>query len=185
MQFERNLQKPRNFYSLKICRYTVRASWDWKLLYCHIFTAINIGFGQERYTVSEADVAGGGMMRIPIIKENDQQSEVTFEVLATLLTGSGLNAAVEGMNGDFQANTTQSQDFVPDEQVIYFQFELFDDELPEPVEQFEIQLSLPDVAGLTGINLGGSLFPRATVVIVDNDGEFMCVSMLVCRPAHM
>ena len=73
---------------------------------------------------------------------------------------------------DFDANTFQRQDFLPDEQEIYFHFELFDDTpavpaLPEPTEAFQIHLlSLAD----DFINIGGSLFATATIVILDDDG---------------
>ena len=80
---------------------------------------------------------------------------------------------------DFEANPPiQRQDFDFDLQEIDYHFELFDDtpenpNVPEPIETFQIQLSLVD-EGLTNINLGasgGSLFSTATVVIIDNDGK--------------
>ncbi len=138
--------------------------------------AINIGFEQERYTVSEAIDANGEIILIPIIKENNQQTEITFEVIATLTLGSGPTAAQP--DEDFEANPpVQRQNFDADEQEIDYGFELFDDSpanpnVPEPIETFQIQLSLED-QGVTNINLAasrGSLFATATVVIIDDDG---------------
>ena len=115
----------------------------------------------------EADVIGD-LTRIPIIKENNQPSEITFEVIATPTLGSGPTAAQPGE--DFDANPqVQRQDFTPNEQEIDYLFELFDDTLPEPTETFQIQLSLED-EGLPNINIGGSLFATATVAITDDDG---------------
>ena len=118
-------------------------------------------------------------MQIRIIKDNNKQSEITLDVLARPITGSNSTAAVRGRNEDFRANNLQRHEFNSDEQVINYEFELLDDEIPEPEEYFEIELSIPDLAGLTGINLGangGNLFARATIVIIDNDGElYMCV----------
>ena len=126
--------------------------------------------------VFEADVIGD-LTRIPIIKENNQQSEITFEVIATPSSpsalGSGPTAAQPGE--DFDANPqVQRQDFTPNEQEIDYLFELFDDtpenpNVPEPTETFQIQLSLED-EGLPNINIGGSLFATATVAITDDDG---------------
>ena len=142
------------------------------------YTAINIGFEQERYTVFEATDATGQLIPIPIIKENDQESEITFEVIATLILGSGPTAAQP--YEDFQADLVQKQNFDPDEQEIDYLYELFDDtpenpDVPELTETFQIQLSLAD-EGLTNINLaagGGSLFATATIVIIDDDGSLV------------
>ena len=136
-----------------------------------MYTAINVGFEQERYTVFEATDANGQLIPIPIIKENGQKSELTFEVIATLTLGSGPTAAQ--LDEDFFSNPpVRRQDFDPDEQEIDYLFELSGDNVPEPTETFQIQLSLVD-EGLTNINLaasGGSLFTTATVVIIDDDG---------------
>ena len=139
-------------------------------------SAINVGFEQERYTVFEAIEATGQLIPIPIIKENGQESELTFEVIGILTLGSGPTAAQPGK--DFEANPpVQRELFHPDEQEIDYRFELFDDtpvypDVPELTETFQIQLSLTN-DGLTNINLaasGGSLFATATVVIIDDDG---------------
>ena len=91
---------------------------------------------------------------------------------------------------DFFTNTpVQRQEFDADEQEIDYRFELLDDtpanpNVPEPIETFQIQLSLED-EGLTYINLGasgGSLFATATVVIIDDDGKLLiykCLCMIV------
>ena len=145
-------------------------------MYC---TALNIGFEQERYTVFEATDATGALIPIPIIKENNQLSELTFEVIGTLTLGVGPSAALPGE--DFEANPpVQRENFDADEQEIFYVFELFDDtperpNVPEPIETFQIQLSLED-KGLTNINLGasgGSVFATATIVIKDDDSKLV------------
>ena len=139
-------------------------------------TALNIGFIQERYTVYEGFNATGELIPIPIIKENNQQSEITFEVITVLTLGSGPTAAQPGE--DFEANPpVQRPVFDADEQEINYHLELFDDSpanpnVPELTETFQIQLSLKD-EGLPNINIGasgGTLFATATVVIIDDDG---------------
>ena len=140
------------------------------------YIAINIGFEQERYTVYEAFNGTGDLIPIPIVKENGQESELTFEVIATLLLGSGPTAAQQGQ--DFVAlPAVQREDFGADETIISYRFELFDDtaenpDVPEPTETFQITLFLAE-EGLTGVRVGasgGSLFATATIVIIDDDG---------------
>ena len=136
-------------------------------------TAISVGFEQERYTVFEAVAASGELILIPIIKENGQESELTFEVIAILTLGSGPTAAQP--DEDFDASPVIRQDFDPDVQEIDYRFELFDDtpenpDVPEPTETFQIQLVLSS-EGFANVNLGGSsLFATATIVIIDDDG---------------
>ena len=132
----------------------------------------------------EAFNATGQLIPIPIIKENNQLSELTFEVIATLTLGSGPMAAQPGE--DFDAfPQVQRQDFDPDEQEIEYVFELFDEDILEPLETFQIQLSLAD-EGLTSVDLeavGGSLFATATIVIVDDGkliGRMLCVIVCGC-----
>ena len=136
-------------------------------------TAINIGFAQERYTVPENFFVSpvGPLFSIPIIKENNQLSELTFDVICTLILQSGPTAAQHF--ADFLADPpVQRQFFDPDEQEIFHRFEVFDEFIPEPTETFQVQLSLGD-EGLSNVNLaasGGSLFATATIAIIDNDG---------------
>ena len=141
--------------------------------------AINIGFEQERYTVFEATDANGQLIPIPIVKENGQESELTFVIIAILTLGSGPTAAQP--NEDFiAAPRVQRLNFDADQQVIYYRFELWDDFYPEPTETFHIQLFLAN-EGFTNINLGASgfnLFAAATVVIIDDDGKRLCVYII-------
>ncbi len=145
------------------------------IVYIFSCTALNIGFEQERYTVLEAD-ATGDLTRIPIIKENDQKSELTFAVIATLILGSGFGAArVDPPGQDFAANPrVQRQDFDPEEQEIGYAFELLDDSVPEPTETFQILLSLGLASSSVSLGAsGGSLFTAATIVIIDDDGKLI------------
>ena len=121
--------------------------------------------------------AVGDLTQIPIVKENDQLSELTFEVIAIAKLGSGPMAArLDPPGQDFAATPrVQDQDFDPFEQEIVYMFELFDDSSPEPAETFQIQLSLTDEGMVSSrVSLGaagGSLFATATIVIVDDDGK--------------
>ena len=148
----------------------------------YFYTAIIIGFEQNSYTISESLNAGGRITRIPIIKGNNQQSEVAFEVVSVLVTGSGPNAAsitqVYDPNQDLNANVVQYRYFSPDQQSITaHDFELLDDYELEDTEEFQVELSLryKKDSGLS-INLGGlladgsTLFATTQIFIVDDDG---------------
>ena len=136
-----------------------------------INTAITIGFTQAVYTFSEGN---NSINEIPIIKANNQKSEITFSVAFSVSSfGNGAGAAT--LNTDFYAAEVQSEDFEPDEQSVSFVFELINDLEVEPTESFEVELSMLEM-DLFGINVGGSfrngqtLFGTVRVVIIDDDG---------------
>ena len=131
-------------------------------------TGIPIGFEQERYTVSEALDAIGELILIPIIKGNNLQSELEFTVISQFIDGTATRlTGVTG--GDYQADARVAIPFGPNQQFVLVQFLLLQDRLPEPNEEFSIELS---TLGATRVNIGqlGGPFSRTTVVIVDDDG---------------
>ena len=116
---------------------------------------------------------------IPIIKGGNQRSELTFSLRASIIRGSDANAAetdqtIPFMDRDIIAGETQDRVFRPDEQSVPFVFELIDDDEPESIEDFQVELSLEE-SGLN-VNLGGMvgdgsvLFSSARIVIIDDDG---------------
>ena len=133
-------------------------------------TGIPIGFEQERYTVSEALDATGDETLIPIIKGNNLQSELEFDVISQFIDGTATRlTGVTG--GDYAANARVATPFFPNEQSIQLQFILLQDRLPEPNEEFSIELTTLG-APRPRVNIGqpGGPFSRTTVVIVDDDG---------------
>ena len=140
------------------------------------YTALIIGFEQNSYTVSESLHAIGELNSIPIIKGNNQRSELTFWLTSNIVTGSGPNAANIDYytDRDIIADLVEERNFLPDLQSVSFRFELIDDDEPEAVEVFQVELSLYE-SGLS-INLGGmladgsALFASTQIFIVDNDG---------------
>ena len=145
------------------------------VLFLPFYTALIIGFEQDSYTVSESD-AYGQLTIIPIIKGNNQRSELTFRLTSNIVPGSYPNAANIDYytDRDIIADLVQKRDFLPDLQSVSFRFELIDDDEPEAVEVFQVELSLYE-PGLS-INLGGmladgsALFASTQIFIVDNDG---------------
>ena len=146
------------------------------MLFFH--TALIIGFEQNSYTVSESLNASGEIIPIPVIKGNNQRSELTFRLTFNTITGSGPNAAnidqSDFGNTDIIATLVQDRQFSPDRQSIPFHFELVDDSELEALEVFQVQLSLFE-SGLS-VNLGGvladgsALFASTQIFIVDDDG---------------
>ena len=130
--------------------------------------AIPIGFEQERYTVSEAIDATGVLTAIPIIKGNNLQSELEFAVISQFIDGTATRlTGVTG--GDYQVDARVVLPFIPDDQSIQLLFELLQDRLPEPNEEFTIELT---TSGAPRVVIGqdGGPFARTTVVIIDDDG---------------
>ena len=64
-------------------------------------TAIPIGFEQERYTVFEEFNATGELIPIPIIKGNNLQSELRFDVIAQFIDGTATRL-IDVTGGDYQ-----------------------------------------------------------------------------------
>ena len=117
----------------------------------------------------------GELIRIPVIKGNDQQSELTFSLTFSITTGSGPNAAnIIQLGGDIIADLVQERVFSPDEQSLAFLFEVLDDSEHEAVEAFQVELS-PQESGLN-VNLGGMLadgsvlYATTQIFIVNDDG---------------
>ena len=149
------------------------------LCYVFFYAVLTIGFEQNSYTIFEAFNATGELLSIPVVKGNNQRSELTFSLTFSIIRGGGLNSAnIDQTDGDVDiiADLAQDRDFFPDKQSLAFVFELVNDNEPEADEVFQVELSLgPEESGLS-VNLGGvladgtDLFPRTEVVIVDNDG---------------
>ena len=126
-------------------------------------TAIPIGFEQERYTVSEANDTLGDLIPIPIIKGNNLQSELEFEVIAQFIDDTATRLT------DYLVVARIVIPFLPNDQSIQVQFLLLQDRLPEPNEEFTIELT---TSGAPRVVVGqdGGPFARTTVVIIDDDG---------------
>ena len=122
-------------------------------------TDIFIGFEQQRYTVFEAD-AYGDLTSIPVIKANE--SELQINVIAQISDDS----AEEG--SDYQAMPKIFIPFSANEQSIDILFVLLGDDIPEDDEEFTIELTTSGDA--PHVMIGGGLFGRATIVIIDDDG---------------
>ncbi len=151
---------------------------------CSFYTALIIGFEQNSYTVYESLNATGELVRIPVIKGNNQLSELRFLLTVIAISGSGPNAAninrLDTFHWDVLTHLHSDYTFSSDEQSIHFPFELYDDLEIEALEVFEIELSLVREESGLNIELGGtladgrSLFASAQIFIVDNDGQLVC-----------
>ena len=140
------------------------------ITYVSFITAIPIGFAQERYTVFEALNATGELIPIPIIKGNDLKSELELDVISQFIDGTATR--LTGVTvGDYLVDARVVLSFFPNQQSIELRFELLQDRLPEPNEEFIIELTtLTSGAPRVVVGQEGGPFPRTTVVIVDDDG---------------
>ena len=131
--------------------------------HCYMFSFVAdifIGFEQQRYTVFEADAYGDSTL-IPVSKANE--TELQFNVISQMLDGS----AEEG--SDYDAMRRITWPFLANEQSIDIEFVLLGDDIPEDEEEFTIELEL-STFGAPRVMIGGGLFGRTTVVIIDDDG---------------
>ena len=135
-----------------------------RLLYCDCyvsFIAVTfIGFEQQRYTVFEAD-AFGDLTLIPVIIANGLESELQFDVMIQILDDSA------EVGKDYQAMARNTIRFLANEQSIDVPLVILQDDIPEGEEQFFIELT---TSGAPRVMIGGGLFGRTTVVIIDDDG---------------
>ncbi len=100
-----------------------------------------------------------------LITKNGTLSEQTFDITVSALPGSP--PATFNVDYAIGAFTTQSFSLNPEDQEITFPFQLLDDEDPEGVERFQLQVS--SQIGGTSFNPGGN---TVTIVsIVDTDGR--------------
>ena len=130
---------------------------------------ILIGFEQETYTVFEAFNISGDKIPVPVIKGNNLQSELQFDVIAQFRDGTAVRET-PGMAGDyFTSEPRITLSFIPNEQLISFTFILVIDDLAEPEEEFSIELTVSGAPRVV-IGQGGGPFGRASVVIMDAAG---------------
>ena len=132
-------------------------------------TAIPIGFEQERYTVSEALDGTGELIPIPVIKGNNLQSELRFDVIAQFIDGTATRETGDTIGDYIIPVPRETRLFPAAAESISYDFVVINDRLPEPNEEFSIALT---TSGAPRVMIGqdGGPFNRATVVIIDDDG---------------
>ena len=122
-----------------------------------------IGFEQQMYTVFEAD-AYGDLTLIPVITANGHKPELQFDVMVQILDGSA------EVGKDYQAMPRTTIPFLANEQSIGVPLIILQDDTPEGEEWFFIELT---TSRAPRVMIGGGLFGRTTVVIKDDDGQFV------------
>ncbi len=172
---------PNNDTWLCYCKYSFLIVW-FSIL--HLFTMfvcclldIQIGFEFPEYSYREEDV----LINAPdqtdfppiLITKSGTLSEQTFDITVSATPGSP--PATFGVDYDIGGSTTQSFTLKPEDQGFTFPFQLLDDEDPEGVERFQLQVSN---------QIGGTLFDpgdnTVTIVsIVDTDGRFIRVRYMI------
>ena len=101
------------------------------------------------------------MTLIPVIKAKCQQPELQFDVMVQILDGSA------EVGKDYQAMPRSTIQFLANEQSINVPLVIYQDDTREGEEQFFIELT---TSGAPRVMIGGGLFGRTTVVIIDDDG---------------
>ena len=135
----------------------------------HVFsfiTGIVIGFEQNTYTVFEAFNTTGELIQIPVIKGNNRQSELDFDVIAQFIDGTATREIDNTIADYIKPDPRISLPFPAAAERIHFDFELINDRLPEDVEDFGIELTTSGAPRVVVGQAGGS----ARIVIIDEDG---------------
>ena len=128
------------------------------------YTGITIGFERTTYTFSEERPNPSVRDEVFIIKQNDQTSELTYDITIESFSGSALNRI------DFIALAELDEDFIPTQQRIPVNFRIIPDDAPEGIETFSFQLRNNDPDTTFTNN------PRETIIsIFDTDSE-CCIS---------
>ena len=138
------------------------------ITYVSFITDIPIGFVQETYTVFEEFNATGDLIPIEIIKGNNLESELLFDVIAQFRDGTATRQ--EGtMLADYSVASRVTIPFPAASSFITVSYVLLQDDLPEPTEQFTIELTS---SGAPRVDIGqaGGPFACATIFIIDSDG---------------
>ena len=128
------------------------------------YTGITIGFERISYTISEERLNPTVVNVVFIIKQNNQTSELTYDVTVESFSGSAL------INIDFRATAQINEHFSPNQQRIAINFVIVPDDAPEGIEMFTFQLrnNDPDTTFTND--------PRETTIsIFDTDSE-CCIS---------
>ena len=132
-------------------------------------TGIVIGFEEDTYTVSEAS---GNEYSIPpdvVIKGNNQKSELRFDVIAQFIDGTATRVTRDTIGDYITFEPRVTLLFRAAVERIGFYFDVINDRLPEPDEEFSIALT---TLGAPRVVVGqdGGPFSSARIVITDEDG---------------
>ena len=148
---------------------------------CYVLSllAINIGFTQARVEHNESEANFSAVIR------KSRQSEQTFDIQINISTAQtiGFSPATQGPgseevpNPDFVVSTT-SVTLAPEQNESVILYQIFEDNIPENTEIFQLSAVVSNPAGTPDIDddpafqfNGSDLFSDLQVRILDDDGE--------------
>ena len=134
------------------------------------YTGITIGFERMFYTFSEERPNPSVRDEVFIIKQNDQTSELTYDI--TIESFPGFRSAF--FNLDYFAAAEIDEDFIPTQQRIPVNFAILPDDAPEGIEMFTFQLRNND-PDTTFTNA-----PRQTTIFINDTDSECCISRASC-----
>ena len=130
------------------------------------YTGITIGFERISYTFSEERPNPIVQDEVFVIKQNNQMSELTYDITIESFPGSALNGI------DFLAYAETDEDFVPTQQRIPVNFRIIPDDAPEGIEMFTFQLRNNDPDTIFTKD------PRETTIYIFDSGE-CCITRAI------
>ena len=112
------------------------------------------------YTFSEERLNPVVRNEVFVIKQNNQTSELTYDITINTFNGTALN------NSDFQA-TTEIDEFTPEQQRVPINFWILPDDVPEAIETFTFRLHNNDP------DTSFTIDPLVTTIFIfDNDSKY-------------
>ena len=96
-----------------------------------------------------------------IIKQNNQTSELTYDIVISFLSGSAIICNIYSC--DILFHNEQKESFLPMMQKIPVNFLIIPDDVPEGIETFTAQLRSNDAA---------TIDPREATISIFDNGEY-------------
>ena len=140
------------------------------------YTGITIGFEYETYAFREDRAHLLVQDEVFIIKQNNQMSELTYNITIDFFSGSALICG----SCYVQSLAKHHEVITPIQQRIPVNFRIFPDDVPEGIETFTVQIRNNDPA-TNFTNYPG----EATISIFDDYGRYQYVWFLGVNSVHM
>ena len=136
------------------------------------YTGITIGFEYETYAFREDRAHLLVQDEVFIIKQNNQMSELTYNITIDFFSGSAIICG----SCDVQSLAKHHEVITPMQQRIPVNFRIFPDDVPEGIETFTVQIRNNDPA-TNFTNYPG----EATISIFDDYGRYHKLVCMIFR----
>ena len=135
------------------------------------YTGITIGFERMSYTFSEERPNPSVRDEVFIIKQNNQASELTYNITIQSFMGTALR------DSDFRAIAAINEIFTPEQQRVPIHFQILPDDVPEELETFTFRLRNND------LDTPFTIDPQQATIFI-NDTDSKCCTTQASHGLH-